>query len=281
MRNESTRHGRIAIGAVVATIALVCGGAACSDPKDGERCTMGICSSGGGSGGAGGDGGTSGGTGGAGGTSAGGTGGSGGAGGTSGGTSGGTGGAGGTSGGAGGTGVMTGECWECTPWVADCDTPGEAARTCSRIDGCTSDEPEPSLTQALPGLDENYFRCNVQPIYDRLCSQLGCHGTEERPLRIYARVKWRIKESRRGTHNGDGVDGLTDLEWCRNFDGSRAFATDVTTDSQLLTQPLDPGEGGLAHAGYTLFPDDQDAGYQTIRDWLDGATLPTCDTGYN
>lgn len=169
--------------------------------------------------------------------------------------------------------------WACTAWAVVCG--GEATRTCVDDNGCGSDWARPPETRPLATLDESFYRCRVQPIFDRSCSQLACHGTEDRPLRTYSRVKWRMNPLWRGTHNSGGNAALTAEEWCRNFSSARLFAEGDAASSQLLTQPLSPTLGGLAHAGYTLFYDTSDPDYQTIRQWLEGASLPSCDAGFN
>ena len=169
--------------------------------------------------------------------------------------------------------------WLCTAWSVVCGD--DATRTCTDANGCGSDWGRPAETQPLAALDESFYRCRVQPIFDRSCSQLACHGTEDRPLRTYSRVKWRINPAWRGTHNAGGDAALTGEEWCRNLSSARLFAGGDPAASQLLTQPLSPSLGGLAHAGYTLFYETSDPDYQTIREWLSGASLPSCDAGFN
>ena len=169
--------------------------------------------------------------------------------------------------------------WLCTAWSAVCGD--EATRTCTDANACDSDWGRPPESRALAALDESFYRCRVQPIFDRSCSQLACHGTEDRPLRTYSRVKWRIEPAWRGTHNSGGDAALTGEEWCRNLTSARLFGDGDPAASQLLTQPLSPSLGGLAHAGYTLFYDTADPDYQTILQWLGGASLPSCDAGFN
>jgi hypothetical protein len=45
-------------------------------------------------------------------------------------------------------------------------------------------------------------------------------------------------------------------------------------DCDLLAQPL---VGGKAHTGVHVFASKSDPDYQTIKAWLGGATLPSCD----
>ncbi len=151
-----------------------------------------------------------------------------------------------------------------------------------------------------PGaLDLEYFKCRVEPILDRGCSMLGCHGTEApvRTFRVYSRGRMRNNEqvAQVSTCPGDprtvnlaqegsgtvmcvGWSPHTAAEWQKNFDSARAFATPNPDDSDLLAQPV---FGGRTHAGVHLFSrTSQD--YGTIRDWLAGAQLGgPCDPGRN
>ncbi len=80
------------------------------------------------------------------------------------------------------------------------------------------------------------------------------------------------------------MQGHTPREWTRNFDSARGFAlgddglvwADVTR-SELLRQP-EIG-GGFTHQNVHFWrPGDPD--YDTIRGWLEGATLGrTCNSG--
>lgn len=171
--------------------------------------------------------------------------------------------------------------WRCTTWQTACDGSSDAARACTDVNACGSDWGRPPETRSLAALDPAFFRCRVQPIFDRTCAQAACHGTDDRPLRIYSRLKWRIEPAWRGTHNAGGGAALTADEWCRNFDSARGFAGGDSGSSELVTQPLAPTLGGLPHAGFTLFYETTDPDYQTIRQWLDGASLASCDAGYN
>jgi hypothetical protein len=171
--------------------------------------------------------------------------------------------------------------WSCSTWQTDCAS-DEATRACTDANACGSDFGRPSERTTLGDLDYDFFRCNVQPIFDRTCAQQACHGAEDRPLRTYARLKWRIEPLWRGTHNDGGGTGLTDEEWCRNYDSARSFASATPETSELLTQPLDPALGGLSHAGYTLFYSTTEDDYRTIASWLAGTRLGrTCNAGYN
>lgn len=193
----------------------------------------------------------------------------------------------GTDGGPGAPGVDAGPggcvpSWQCTSWQTACDGSDDATRTCTDAAGCGVAPPASMVATTLHRLDVNFFRCRVQPIFDAGCDQFACHGTDdERPLRVYSRVMWRIDPLLRGNESARAMDPLTTQEWCRNYDSARSFWTSDPAASELLRQPLEPGAGGLSHVGVHLFANTSDADYQTILQWLSGATLASCDAGFN
>lgn len=186
------------------------------------------------------------------------------------------------------------EDWRCSSWEAPLGS-DQATRSCVDANdrGTTVCKPtEGPVT--LPALDRNYFMCNVEPILDRGCAFFGCHGTDEgRPFRVYARGRLRnselvdrvssclgtgtvnLQEAGSGTAMCEGWLPHTEAEWKKNFDSARSFMLGVAepAQSELLAQPV---VGGKPHVGVHLFR-EADADYQTLRAWLDGATLPSCD----
>ena len=172
--------------------------------------------------------------------------------------------------------------WQCNSWQTACDGSDAATRTCSDANGCGVAPPAALVSTTLHALDVNFFRCRVQPIFDQGCDQFGCHGTDdERPLRVYSRVMWRIDPLLRGNESMRSTLPLTPEEWCRNYDSARSFWTSDPAMSELVRQPLEPGAGGLSHVGVHLFGSTSAADYQTILQWLSGASLPSCDAGFN
>jgi hypothetical protein len=206
--------------------------------------------------------------------------------------------AGGGSGGAGGGGVCP-EQWSCSPWVPN---GANATRTCTDINGGTTTICKPPETTALPALNYNYFRCQVQPVLAQSCAMIGCHGDPAaRPYSVFARGRNRIHETvtlswpgclvttpqtfdvydrARATVQCWGNMALTQKEWTSNFDQSRVLAIGTTDPSQseLLAQPLIGSS--FAHAGMKVFSPGQPA-YTAIYTWLDGGTQATCDAGFN
>jgi hypothetical protein len=199
------------------------------------------------------------------------------------------------------TGPGSGGCveqWTCTPWSVNGST---ATRNCSDDHMCGTIVNKPPVGPLpLPALDLDYYKCNVEPILDRGCGMLGCHGTEfGRALRIYSRGRLRNNEmvnqvstcpigpqivnlqtDGTGTIMCVGWSPHTQTEWQKNYDSARAFMLGLTNpdDSDLLAQPV---VGGKAHTGVHLFTKTSPE-YQTIRAWLSGQALGmTCNPGAN
>jgi hypothetical protein len=212
----------------------------------------------------------------------------------------------GTGSGSGGTGPSgsssSGGCveaWGCTPWTPIAG--GKYTRTCTDADKCgtTADKP-PEGPLSLPDLDLDYYKCKVEPIFDRGCAMMGCHGVETgRAFKIYARGRLRHKEMVKQVStcpigpqtldlqdNGSatvmclGWSPHTAAEWQSNYDISRSFMIGITDPDQsdLIAQPI---VGGKAHAGVHLFAKG-DADHVTLQAWLGGQKLgSTCDPAPN
>lgn len=207
-----------------------------------------------------------------------------------------TGGGGGAAAGGGG-GTCT-PSWTCSPWVP---ANGQATRTCLDANVCGVATGKPAEGPSpLPSLDLNFYKCRVQPVVDLTCAMIGCHGKEQgRPYFAYARARLRADEPVCGgicnqdcgtmvsaqvvssaNHHCSGRAPLTVLEWTRNFDNARATLVGVApAEAELLTQPL--AGNSFAHAGVKVFQDTNDPRYQTLLQWLSGATLATCVTNPN
>ena len=197
---------------------------------------------------------------------------------------------------AGGTGCTP--SWMCGNWEPDA---GIATRSCLDMNTCGTASGKPTEGPVpLPSLDLNFYKCRVQPIVDLTCAMIGCHGREQgRPYRAYARARLRADEPVCGgtcnqncgvmvsaqvvssaNHHCSGRNGLTALEWSRNFGSARAMAISPTpAQSELLTQPL--AGSSFTHAGVKVFTSTADPRYQTLLQWLNGTTLATCVTAPN
>ncbi len=154
---------------------------------------------------------------------------------------------------------------------------------------------------ALPSLDANFFRCNVQPVFAKSCGMIGCHGTRDpqiRPFQVFSRARERNDETVvvPASCNGTGTISiylpnvsatascyaaiaLTTTERQINFDSARAFALGVpTAQNELLQQPL----RGSSHVHSSLKPwTATNADYLVVQNWLNGMTLATCNSGAN
>lgn len=127
-------------------------------------------------------------------------------------------------------------------------------------------------------LDEHFFRCRVQPVLERSCATLECHGSEQRPLRVFARNRLRL--------DADPVQlnlPMRDDELQANFDSAASFAGTPASDSFLVRKPLDEDAGGYLHRGRELhrsgdvFGETDNDDYQTLLAWVVGDTEnPTC-----
>lgn len=131
----------------------------------------------------------------------------------------------------------------------------------------------------LPGADEHYFRCQVQPVLARSCAFMDCHGNDERPLRIYAEQRFRL--------DVDWLEfetPLTGAELAANLKTVRGFiGPDEDHQALLSEKPLDARYGGMFHRGKDLygtddvFLDRQEPGYQVLRSFVEGeSAAPDC-----
>ncbi len=203
------------------------------------------------------------------------------------------------------------EAWVCTPWETD-GTSDTGTRTCADANGCGTTFDMPATSATLPSLDFDFYECNVEPILDRGCAHMACHGTENgRALRTYHRGRRRITtvpsdppseqlhELRACLGNPAVIIPPQDChgsvecscwqlphtprEWIRNFDAARGFAMDASgaalsdmSQSELLRQPE---IGGPFQHQDIHFWRPGDADYQTILSWLEGASLGrTCNS---
>ena len=117
-------------------------------------------------------------------------------------------------------------------------------------------------------VDIAFFECQVQPILDRGCAFVACHGDPARPFFVYSMSKTR--------QAGDALLGesLTDKELCANFYRARALAVEPAAASQLITKPttLD-GRYSQYHEGNYLFePDGPEV--RCLTAWMEGALAP-------
>lgn len=191
--------------------------------------------------------------------------------------------------GQGGAGACV-EAWQCTPWVSEPEGSDNGVRTCTDANACGTTANKPVEAAVLPALDVDYYKCAIEPILNRTCSMMGCHGSDTRGLRTYSRGRFRnVAESVVNPCPGGGMQPLanclgsvecgcwqsphTDTEWQRNYDSARGMALDVDgtvltdmDDSELIQQPFE--EGGKAHAGIKQYK-MADPEYGKFIAWLE------------
>jgi hypothetical protein len=152
-------------------------------------------------------------------------------------------------------------------------------------------------------LDMDFYQCNVEPIFDRSCAMLGCHGSEARPFRLFARGRLRhdedlttamnpaaagcirsgtvnLAEKGTGTVMCEGWTRHTATEWQLNFESASSFmrVEMVPDESELLSQAT---EGGLPHVNVHPFQKN-DESYTLVRRWLSGEKLGrACNPEFN
>jgi hypothetical protein len=203
---------------------------------------------------------------------------------------------GGQGGGQGGSSSCV-EAWVCSSWETS-GSDNNGTRTCTDANNCGTTSNKPAETASLPALDLDYYKCNVEPIFNRGCAHLGCHGTEQgRAFRTYARGRLRVTGEtwiepgclKAGTPiPSEQCIGSIECacwtlphsakEWQRNYDAARGFALDskgnpipagMEDSSELIAQPI---VGGKAHANVHLFKGG-DPDHVTLKAWLSGAKL--------
>jgi len=134
--------------------------------------------------------------------------------------------------------------------------------------GCGSQnlaQPDPG---GLAALDEPTFRCAVEPILQRECSYLGCHGREGMPLRLYGVGALRLEE---GKTSAGRARPLSDGEQHANFLSAlgQSFHTPAPRN-QLVLKGLPSRAGGYAHVGGVIWSGLDDPRVQIILGWLSG-----------
>jgi hypothetical protein len=108
----------------------------------------------------------------------------------------------------------------------------------------------------------------AQPILAARCANPSCHSDPDRPLFLYATHRRRL----------DPADTyldtpLSDDELTHNHLRASLFVEGLEdgSESLLLRKPLAVAEGGVHHAGITVFLDASDYGYRTLHAWIETA----------
>jgi hypothetical protein len=136
------------------------------------------------------------------------------------------------------------------------------------IPGCSNVQNGPA-TDPSSALNENVFRCNVEPILVRQCSYTACHGIDGAALRVYSPGKLRAMTA---PNIDTAIAVLTDAEQHANFQSASGFNFGITNvdDNWLLRKPLPAALGGYEHKGGAIWRDTNDGQYLAIRAWVAG-----------
>jgi hypothetical protein len=119
--------------------------------------------------------------------------------------------------------------------------------------------------RAAPVLDYGFFKARVEPIF--LEKRAGhtrcyvCHAESNNAFRL--------------ERLAPGANSWTDEQSRRNFEmASRLVNPGDPASSRLLAQPLAPEAGGnVFHSGGRQFASQDDPGWKTLADWVNGQKL--------
>jgi len=141
--------------------------------------------------------------------------------------------------------------------------------------------------QPPTALDYEAFSCRVEPVLMARCAFGGCHGTEERPLRLYGPGRYRHGD----VPPEEVASPITAAESGANYYMAVGLGDEAEPErSMLLLKPLAAGAGGYLHqatelfADVDVFEDTDDQGYLLLLEWLQGGTaepgcVPTAGVG--
>ncbi len=121
-----------------------------------------------------------------------------------------------------------------------------------------------------PDLSLSDYSGDIQPIVDRSCSSLGCHGDHNRRLTFYSVDFLRADP----LAVGDPLDpdALTPREELWNYEGLRTRLVDETdaATSLLVLKCIDPELGGIPHGdGIIVWDDLGDPDYEAFVGWIE------------
>ncbi|MBK9265252.1 MAG: hypothetical protein IPM54_36400 [Polyangiaceae bacterium] len=127
--------------------------------------------------------------------------------------------------------------------------------------GCGCGTPDDG-TVPLRWLDRDRFVSDVQPILAERCANPSCHGRPERPLSIYAPLRFRGDVSRRFLD-----EPLWPAEIDHNYQACVLFSTeaDRPIDALLIAKPLATRR---YHGGGAVFDSEDDHDYRRILEWI-------------
>lgn len=122
-------------------------------------------------------------------------------------------------------------------------------------------------TNAVRAFDRDAFVATVQPIVAERCANPSCHGRLERPLALYAPMRFRLDPTR--THIDEP---LTAREVDHNFWASAFLSTEAerAEESLFLAKPLAQIR---YHGGGAIFDSAEDAEYRALLVWVSDGYL--------
>lgn len=125
--------------------------------------------------------------------------------------------------------------------------------------GCSAPE---NGTIPLQWLDRGVFVDTVQPILAERCANPSCHGRPERPLSIFAPLRFRSDDSRRYLD-----EPLARNEIDHNYMACVVFSTEAAQASEalLIAKPLAEIR---YHGGGAIFDSTDDPDYQRMLEWI-------------
>lgn len=121
-----------------------------------------------------------------------------------------------------------------------------------------------------PEPDFNLYLGTVQPIVDRSCASLGCHGDHRRRLTFYSVDYLRAEPKAVG--DPLDPDQLTSEEILWNYESLRTRLIDETdaATSRLVLKCVDPDLGGIEHGDRVIvWADLTNRDYQEFVRWIE------------
>lgn len=120
--------------------------------------------------------------------------------------------------------------------------------------------------QPVAWLDRAAFERDIEPIVERQCADPTCHGRPERPLSLYAPLRWRADASR--THL---PELLTADEVTHNWTAACLCASYPTRGEESLFAKKPLAGAGLYHGGGAQWDGPTDPSYRAVLAWIRGA----------
>ncbi len=125
------------------------------------------------------------------------------------------------------------------------------------------------LPYPQPNFDE--YEVRVQPIMNKSCANLGCHGTHDISLTLYAPGYLRAKPTSPMTPIDPDYLSYDELLWNYDALAMRILDEESADECRLLLKCLDPKVGGIEHAdGTVVWQTMKDEDLQIFKEWIEG-----------